>query len=139
MSTCPKCRREYEFGIYYCEPCQFSLIPAPRGTREQSCRDTDRSHAVKNALAMRAVFNVDKQKTSELLIIKSLIESAGIECHFLSSDGRLLNGDSCLDPERSGDLKMVEALVVRESEYADAKALLDWVLENEGADVDEME
>jgi len=131
VSTCPQCSRQYEFGIYYCEPCQLSLIPAPTRITDDSSRDDLQSHGVKNALEMRAVFEVDKQKTSELLVIKSLIESAGIECHFLSSDGRLLDGDSCLDPERSGDLKMVEALVVCESDYADAKALLDWVLENQ--------
>jgi hypothetical protein len=136
MSACPKCRRQYEFGIYYCEPCQLSLIPAPRGAVSQIHRDADRSHTVKNILEMRVVFDVDKQKTSELLVIKSLIESAGIDCHFLSSDGRLLNVDSCLDPERSGDLKMVQALVVPESDYADAKALLDWVLENERDEVE---
>jgi hypothetical protein len=104
---------------------------------DQSCPNVDRSHhPVKNALEMRVVFDVDKQKTSELLVLKSLIESAGIDCHFLSSDGRLLKGDSCLDPDRSGDLKMVQALVVCESDYSDAKALLDSVLENEG---DELE
>jgi hypothetical protein len=65
------------------------------------------------------------------LVVKSLIESAGIDCHFLSSDGRVLYADSCLDPERSGDLKMVQALVVGESDYADAKALLDSVLDKE--------
>ena len=136
MSDCPKCGRHYEFGIYYCEPCQLSLIPASRGTVDESSHEVDRSRSVKNALEMRVVFDADKQKTSELLVVKSLIESAGIDCHFLSSDGRLLNADSCLDPERSGDLKMVQALVVGESDYADAKALLDWVLENEEDEVE---
>jgi hypothetical protein len=120
------CRRKYEFGVYYCDFCQISIIPMPRGamTRDQ----LEKAGSLMNSSSIRIVFDADQRRPSELLVVRSLIESSGITCFFLSSNGQVVRGEYSMDPERSGDLRIVHALAVAEEDYEDAKVILDRVL-----------
>jgi len=124
MIRCPQCRRKYEPGIYYCEACQVSLIPPPDGAIHRDRFRPENSSSIVNALSLRVLFDADKRRTSEILVVKALIESAGINCYFLSSTGRVIHCLTSMDPERSNDLRMVHALAVAENDYDDAKAIL---------------
>jgi hypothetical protein len=124
MTRCPQCRRKYEPGIYYCEACQVSLIPPPNGAIRQDRFPPEKSSSIVNALSLRVLFDANKRRTAEILVVKTLIESAGINCYFLSPSGRVIDCLSSTDPERSNDLRMVHALAVAENDYDDARAIL---------------
>jgi hypothetical protein len=134
MARCPQCKRKYEFGIYYCEACQVSLILPPNGAIHRDRFRPEKSSSIINALSLRVLFDADKRRTSEILVVKALIESAGIYCYFLSSTGRVIDCLTSMDPERSNDLRMVHALAVSENDYDDAKAVLALAIE-EGWDL----